>query len=238
MTIKKSIIILTVLVSMIVGYGLSLTNVFKSTEAVTITSAQAKESALKEFSGIITKFRYEIGDSVPYYNFEIIGTSEKVELEVNATTGDITIIERSKIDNPIIEINSQSTEQINSQETATTNTTTPKITEEQARSTALKLFSGTITEHETIRHSTNEVSTNLQSSALTSGPSTSSSEIITRAQAISIAQKQANGMIIKVEYEADEHHYEIIIRSRKVEYEFKIHASSGAILYYKMNYDN
>ena len=231
MTIKKSIIIPTVLVSMIVGHGLSLTNVFKSTEAATITSAQAKESVLKEFSGIITKFRYEIGDSVPYYNVEIIGTSEKVELEVNATTGDITIIEQLKIDNPIIETNSQSTEQVNSQETTTTNTTTPKITEEQA-------CSGTFAEHETIRHSTNEVSTNLQSSALTSGPSTSSSEIITRAQAISIAQKQANGTIIKVEYEADEHHYEITIKSRKVEYEFKIHASSGAILYYKMNSDN
>lgn len=128
MTIKKSIIIPTVLFSMVAGYGIAQMDIFNSPDAATITETQAREAALKTFQGTVTEISYDLNDRVPHYDVEIVGTTEKVDIEVNAATGVATITQREKV-------SSQTTAQA----------TSAKITETQAKDAALKLFAGTIT---------------------------------------------------------------------------------------------
>ena len=128
MTIKKSIIIPTVFFSMVAGYGMAQMDIFNSPDAATITETQAREAALKTFQGTVTEISHDLNGRIPHYDVEIVGTTEKVDIEVNAATGVATITQREKV-------SSQTTAQA----------TSAKITETQAKDAALKLFAGTIT---------------------------------------------------------------------------------------------
>ncbi|WP_431027834.1 PepSY domain-containing protein [Lysinibacillus sp. LZ02] len=278
---KKAIIIPTVFLGILGGYAIAQTEIFSSAENVTkITAAQAKELALKEFNGKIIEFEYDHDDLVPHYDFEIVGSTEKVDVEVDAMTGTATITERETIKkaNP-----SQA----------------PKITATQAKELALKEFNGkiiefeyddddavphydveiagttekvdvevdattgavTITERETIKKANpsqttqapNTQTTQSQQVAqtpkaeTTPAPQTTTnktttapqaSNTITKAQAIAIAQQRAAGTVTKVEFDDDDYEYEIEIKNGQIEYEFKIHAKTGAILSYEEDHDD
>ena len=135
---KKSIIIPTVFVGMIGGNAVAQSDLFTSAEqATTLTAAQAKKAALKAFNGNIVEFEYDRDDFIPHYDFEIVGTSEKVDLEVDATTGTVTITERKALKNTAQSSVKQTVEKANI-----------KVNEAQAKAAALKAFNGSITEFE------------------------------------------------------------------------------------------
>lgn len=69
------------------------------TEAATkyITKAQAKQFALKTVNGKIVDVDFDRDDRTPHYEIDILTTNEKVEIEVDAITGNAKITERDPI---------------------------------------------------------------------------------------------------------------------------------------------
>ena len=208
---KKSIIIPTVFLGMIGGYALAQSEIFSSAEkASTITAAQAKEAALKTFEGKIVEFEYDHDDFIPHYDVEIVGAAEKVDLEVDATTGAVTITERKVVKNTSQPSVKEAIEKVENQvDEAVTN--------------------AQVTAQTAVHQVTRQIQQ--QSSANQTGG------IITKAQAIAIAQQKANGTVTEVEYDADDYEYEIEIKSGNIEYDFEIDARTGAILSYEEDLD-
>ena len=228
---KKLIIIPTVFLGIIGGYALAQSEIFSSAEQVsTITAAQAKEAALKAFDGKVVEFEYDHDDFVPHYDFEIVGSTEKVDLEVDASTGAVTITEREAVKNTAQPSVQQAIEKVENQvDAAVTNaqvtaqTAVQQVTEQKSATTA----------------PTNEQQATTKTQ--TANPPASSQQtsgIITKAQAIAIAQQKANGTLTEAEYDADDHEYEIEIKNGNIEYDFEIDARTGAILSYDEDIDD
>ena len=228
---KKLIIIPTVFLGIIGGYALAQSEIFSSAEQVsTITAAQAKEAALKAFDGKVVEFEYDHDDFVPHYDFEIVGSTEKVDLEVDASTGAVTIIEREAVKNTAQPSVQQAIEKVENQvDAAVTNaqvtaqTAVQQVTEQKSATTA----------------PTNEQQATTKTQ--TANPPASSQQtsgIITKAQAIAIAQQKANGTVTEAEYDADDNEYEIEIKNGNIEYDFEIDARTGAILSYNEDIDD
>ena len=228
---KKLIIIPTVFLGIIGGYALAQSEIFSSAEQVsTITAAQAKEAALKAFDGKVVEFEYDHDDFVPHYNFEIVGVTEKVDLEVDASTGAVTITEREAVKNTAQPSVQQAIEKVENQvDAAVTNaqvtaqTAVQQVTEQKSATTA----------------PTNEQQATTKTQ--TANPPASSQQtsgIITKAQAIAIAQQKANGTVTEAEYDADDNEYEIEIKNGNIEYDFEIDARTGAILSYNEDIDD
>lgn len=228
---KKLIIIPTVFLGIIGGYALAQSEIFSSAEQVsTITAAQAKEAALKAFEGKIVEFEYDHDDFVPHYDFEIVGVTEKVDLEVDASTGAVTITEREAVKNTAQPSVQQAIEKVENQvDAAVTNaqvtvqTAVQQVTEQKSATTA----------------PTNEQQATTKTQ--TANPPASSQQtsgIITKAQAIAIAQQKANGTVTEAEYDADDNEYEIEIKNGNIEYDFEIDARTGAILAYNEDIDD
>ena len=198
---KKILILFT---SIIVGYGIAQLDIFNSPDAATITESQAKDAALKLFAGTITSFSYDYDDRVPHYDIEITGTTEKVDIEVNATTGVGLITEREMLRNQsaTTAINSQSTTQISSQQVNTNNT----------------------------KSSTQQPSTsNAQTSNQQAQTTTTSSQRITESQAKAAALKVFSGTVTSIEYDYDDRvpHYDIEIRGTNEKVDVQVNASTG-----------
>ena len=231
MKMKKLIIIPTVFLGIIGGYALAQSEIFSSAEQVsTITAAQAKEAALKAFDGKVVEFEYDHDDFVPHYDFEIVGVTEKVDLEVDAATGAVTITEREAVKNTAQPSVQQAIEKVENQvDAAVTNaqvtaqTAVQQVTEQKSATTA----------------PTNEQQATTKTQ--TANPPASSQQtsgIITKAQAIAIAQQKANGTVTEAEYDADDNEYEIEIKNGNIEYDFEIDARTGAILAYNEDIDD
>ena len=234
MKMKKLIIIPTVFLGIIGGYALAQSEIFSSAEQVsTITAAQAKEAALKAFDGKIVEFEYDHDDSVPHYDFEIVGSTEKVDLEVDAATGDVTITEREAVKNTAQPSVQQAIEKVENQVDAAV--TNAQVTAQ----TAVQQVTGQI-EKQTTKPQTNEqqATTEQPTTANQPTPSKQTSGIITKAQAIAIAQQKANGTVTEAEYDADDNEYEIEIKNGNTEYDFEIDARTGAILSYDEDIDD
>ena len=227
---KKSIIISTVFVGMIGGYALAQSDMFTSAEkASTITAAQAQEAALKAFDGKIVDFEYDRDDVKPHYDFEIVGSAEKVDLEVDAATSAVTITERETINNTAQPSVKQTIEKVENQVDAT-------VTNAQVKAqTAVQQVTGQEqAQQPTAKQQTTEQQA-ITAKAQTSNPPASeqASGIITKAQAIAIAQQKANGTVTEVDYDSDDTEYEIEIKNGNTEYNFEINARTGAILSYE-----
>lgn len=228
MMMKKSIIIPTVFLGMIGGYALAQSDMFTSAEkASTITAAQAKEAALKAFDGKIVDFEYDRDDVIPHYDFEIVGPAEKIDLEVDAATGAVTITERETIKNTAQPSVKQTIEKVENQVDAT-------VTNAQVKAqTAVQQVTGQ-GQQTTAKQQTTEQQA-ITAKAQTNNPPASeqASGIITKAQAIAIAQQKANGTVTEVDYDSDDTEYEIEIKNGNTEYNFEINARTGAILSYE-----
>ena len=215
---KKSIIISTVFVGLVGGYAFAQSDIFTSAEkAATITAAQAKEAALKAFDGNIVEFEYDRDDATPHYDLEIVGLAEKVDLKVNASTGAVTITEREAVNNTSQSSVKQTSEKVENQvDAAVTNTQTPvqQVTEQVQQPTA--------------KTQTNNAP----------APSEQASGMITKAQAIAIAQQKASGTVTEVEYDDDDYEYEIEIKNGNTEYNFEINARTGAIVSFEEDLDD
>jgi len=231
MKMKKLIIIPTVFLGIIGGYALAQSEIFSSAEQVsTITAAQAKEAALKAFDGKVVEFEYDHDDFVPHYNFEIVGVTEKVDLEVDASTGAVTITEREAVKNTAQPSIQQAIEKVENQvDAAVTNaqvtaqTAVQQVTEQKSATTAPTNEQQATTKTQT----TNPPASSQQTSG-----------IITKAQAIAIAQQKANGTVTEAEYDADDNEYEIEIKNGNIEYDFEIDARTGTILSYNEDIDD
>ena len=219
---KKLIIIPTVFLGIIGGYALAQSEIFTSAEQVsTITAAQAKEAALKAFDGKIVEFEYDHDDFVPHYDFEIVGSTEKVDLEVDAATGDVTITEREAVKNTAQPSVQQAIEKVENQVDAAV--TNAQVTAQ----TAVQQVTGQVQEPTAKTQTANPPASSQQTSG-----------IITKAQAIAIAQQKANGTVTEAEYDADDNEYEIEIKNGNTEYDFEIDARTGAILSYDEDIDD
>ena len=189
---KKLLIIPTVLVGIAGGFALAQTELLSSAEKATmITAAEAKSIALKTFDGKITEFDFDGDDFVPHYEFEMKNATEKVELDVNATTGKARITER-------------------------------KLVKAMTPSNVLT-----------------NVKTELLDTAKSQGTSANKA-IITKKQAITIAQKKASGTVVKAKLDTDDglQVYEIELRNGNVEYDFEIDAMTGEILEFEEDFDD
>ena len=234
MKMKKLIIIPTVFLGIIGGYALAQSEIFSSAEQVsTITAAQAKEAALKEKKKKIVEFEYDHDDFVPHYDFEIIGATEKVDLEVDAATGDVTITEREVVKNTAQPSVQQAIEKVENQVDAAV--TNAQVTAQ----TAVQQVTGQI-EKQTAKPQTNEQQATTEQPTTANQPTSSkqTSGIITKAQAIAIAQQKANGTVTEVNYDSDDTEYEIEIKNGNIEYDFEIDARTGAILSYDEDIDD
>ena len=222
MTMKKLIIIPTVFLGIIGGYALAQSEIFTSAEkATTITAAQAKEAALKAFEGEIVEFDYDHDDFIPHYDFEIVGTTEKVDLEVDAANGAVTITEREAVQDKGQSSVKQAIEKVENQVDAAV--TNAQVTAQTA-----------------VQQVTEKVQEPVAKTQTTNPPASSkqTSGIITKAQAIAIAQQKANGTVTEVEYDSDDHEYDIEIKNGNIEYNFEIDARTGAILSYEEEIDD
>jgi len=246
MTMKKLIIIPTVFLGIIGGYALAQSEIFTSAEkATTITAAQAKEAALKAFDGKIVEFEYDHDDFVPHYDFEIVGSTEKVDLEVDAATGNVTITEREAVKNTAQPSVQQAIEKVENQvDAAVTNaqvtaqTAVQQVTE-QVQEPAAKPQT-TEQQATAAKPQTTEQQATAAKTQTNNPPASSkqTSGIITKAQAIAIAQQKANGTVTEVEYDSDDSEYEIEIKNGNIEYNFEIDARTGAILSYEEDIDD
>ena len=92
----------------------------------------------------------------------------------------------------------------------------------------------------TAKQQTTEQQTTTAKTQTNNPPASSeqASGIITKAQAIAIAQQKANGTVTKVEYESDDNEYEIEIKNGNTEYDFEIDARTGTILSYEEDIDD
>lgn len=251
MMMKKSIIIPTVFLGMIGGYALAQSDIFSSAEKVsTITAAQAKEAALKAFEGKIVEFEYDHDDFIPHYDFEIVGATEKVDLEVDAATGAVTITERKTVTNTAQPSVKEAIEKVENQvDAAVTNaqvtaqTAVQQVTgqtQKQATNAQTNEQQATAQTQKTEQQSQVAQTQKTEQPTTTNSPTSAkqTSGIITKAQAIAIAQQKAKGTVTEVEYDSDDHEYEIEIKNGNIEYNFEIDAHTGAILSYEEDLDD
>lgn len=240
---KKYWIIPTVLVGMIGGYIFAQNDLSGSAEkAATITAQQAKELALKQFEGQIIDFDYDGDDRIPHYEIDVKTATEKLELEVNAKTGAVTVVEREALN--------------------ATKQTANSITEQQATDIALKQFAGQIIDFDydgddNIPHYEIEIKTATEKIELEVDAQTGAvtiverktlntakqpvniQNLITKQQAMDIALKQASGQVTKAKLTSKNNKeiYEIIVRDRSIVNTFDIDAKTGAVLSHN-NWDN
>lgn len=212
---KKLFIIPTVLVGIAGGFALAQTELLSSAEkSATITAAEAKEIALKTFDGKITEFDFDKDDAVPHYEFEIKNASEKIELDVNAATGEAIITEREAVKamTPSNVLTNVKTEMLDDDDDVLTQKT--EAAQTQVNATTAK-----------------------ENQAPKTAASTA---IITKEQAITIAQKKASGTIVKAKLDTDDgvQVYEIELRNGNVEYDFEIDAMTGEIIAFEEDLDD
>lgn len=212
---KKLFIIPTVLVGIAGGFALAQTELLSSAEkSATITAAEAKEIALKTFDGKITEFDFDKDDAVPHYEFEIKNASEKIELDVNAATGEAIITEREAVKamTPSNVLTNVKTEMLDDDDDVLTKETVAAQT--QVNATTAKEYQAPKT--------------------------AASTAIITKEQAITIAQKKASGTVVKAKLDTDDgvQVYEIELRNGNVEYDFEIDAMTGEIIAFEEDLDD
>lgn len=95
---KKLIIIPALLVAIGGGAAIAQTDFFvKAYANPAITAQQAKEIALKELNGTIVDFDYDSDAFTPHYEIEIVKDNEKVEYNINASSGDVKVKAREVI---------------------------------------------------------------------------------------------------------------------------------------------
>ncbi|WP_107841461.1 PepSY domain-containing protein [Metasolibacillus meyeri] len=247
---KKYLIIITLFIGMIGGYVFAQKEPSGSAEkSANITAQQAKEIALKQFEGQILDFDYDGDDKIPHYEIDIKTATEKLELEINAKTGTVTVVEREVL------ATAKSATQPANNETL--------ITKQEAMAIALKQASGNVTKAkltykndkniyeiivrdrsianefdidaktgEILKHNKWDNKNNKQTSQ-----NNVPSDIITLQQAIDIAQKQASGQLKKAELDFDngKYIYEVDFEDGKIDYEFEIDAKTGEILEFSID---
>ena len=147
---KKFIIIPALLVAIGGGAVLAQTDYFEAAiNNPKISASEAKNIALKQFDGKIVEFDFEGDELFPHYEIDVVKDNEKVEITIDAQSGQATISSREIIKKPITQAvselpksntNHASTNKIQSGSNGQT-----IITQDQAISIAQSKAEGTVT---------------------------------------------------------------------------------------------
>lgn len=260
----KLMIIATILVGIVGGFLLAQNFITGNAQKGNIDADEAKKIALKHFNGEIVEFEYDNDGLNPHYEFEIVGENEKVEMDVNAKNGEVTIRERKSLK-----------QNGTSKKENSSNTTAPIISEDKAVAIALeKTGGGTVTsveldkDKDTIIYDIEiqndnvkyDVDINAQTSEviireqeIKQKPNTTTSmnekaannsnttDVISKAKAISIAlEKTGGGTVTEVELDNEngQYVYEIEIRNGNIEYDLDINAKTGKVIKFKKEIEN
>lgn len=142
---KKLLAIPALLVAIGGGAAFAQSDLFvKAENNPSISASEAKKIALKQLDGEIIGFEYDGDDRTPHYEIDIVKGNEKIEVEINAGTGNAVVTERENI-----RANAENTEKTD--ETAKTSESTNNssiVTEKQAIEIAKAKASGTVTDLE------------------------------------------------------------------------------------------
>ena len=99
---KKFIIIPALLVAIGGGAALAQTDYFEAAiNNPKISASEAKNIALKQFDGKIVEFDFEGDELFPHYEIDVVKDNEKVEITIDAQSGQATISSREIIKKPI-----------------------------------------------------------------------------------------------------------------------------------------
>lgn len=217
---KKRILIPTALAGILGGFVLTQTQIFSSAEQVELlTATEAKEIALKAFSGDIVDFDFD-RDQAPHYEFDIVNGTEKAELVVDAQSGAVLITEREALV-------TGAKNSAGAVEKAVTNVETAVAKVETKVDTAVA--TAQIKAEDAVQKVV--PTPTLVADSQTPG-------IISKAQAIAIAQSKASGTVVDVDYDADDLEYDIEIKNGNMEYEFEINAKTGTITKFEKDVDD
>ena len=253
----KKLIIIPVLVTAIGGgFLLSQSELLSGNaeEQDMITAAEAKEIALDLYPGTIVSFEFDNDDRKPHYEIEITSETEKVDIEVDAVSSNAVITEREAIGQD---------KDDKDQAAAAKNA---KISQDDAINIAKAQFNGELHEIDIdaddnrfvydveLRSATEKAefeidvqtgeivkfeTKNFATGSSNTTPQTNTPQlVISLDQAKEIALSKAAGTVVKAEFDEDDLVYEIEIRNGKMEYDFEIHAKTGAILSYEEDLDD
>lgn len=224
---KKGIIIATALVGIAGGVAFGQTALFGSAQNEEfLTAAAAKKIALQQFNGTVTDYDFDRDDRTPHYEFEIKNDTEEVDVEVNAINGTAKITERKSLKND--DKFEDSFDQAEAE---------AEIVRDTARQETANATEKTVSNTQTV--TTNTANANATQEQPKLVPQTTEA-IITKSQAIAIAQAKAAGTVTKAKLDEDDgiQVYEIEIKNGNTEYDFEIHASTGQILEFDTDYDD
>lgn len=220
---KKLFAIPALLIAIGGGAVLAQSDLFVTAENnPAISASEAKNIALKQLDGEIIDFEYDGDDRTPHYEIDIIKGNEKIEVEINASTGEAKITERETIRTVQVE------------KTTATVAETPKTPTASTSSEQVEPKQSTTVANETVKPASQPVQPAVNEKKK------ATATMLTKQQAIQIAQSKASGKVTEVELDDDDNHlvYEIEIRNGKMEYDFEIDAKTGAILKYEEDLDD
>ena len=237
---KKGIIIATALVGIAGGVALGQTTLFSSAQNEEfLTASAAKKIALQQFAGTVIDYDFDRDDRTPHYDFEIKNDTEEAEVEVNAINGDAKITERKslKAQSPIEAAKDEVEDRLDQAEAEA------EIATDTAKQEVANKVS-TATGSQTVTNNVANTNTTVPSEANPVAPSqqakSAASSIISKSQAIAIAQAKAPGTVTEAKLDNDDgiQVYEIEIKNGNSEYNFEIHAVTGQILEFDEDHDD
>ena len=224
---KKFLAIPALLIAIGGGATFAQSDLFATAENNPVISAsEAKDIALKQLNGEIIDFEFDGDDRTPHYEIDIVKGTEKIEVKINASTGEAKITERETI----------RTTQVEKITTATP--TAPATSTSSAQVETKQSTTVPTTKNEVVNETVKPVSQPVQPAV--SEQKNSTATILSKQQAIQIAQSKASGKVTDVELDKDDNRlvYEIEIRNGKMEYDFEIDAQTGAIIKYEEDLDD
>lgn len=135
---KKYFIIPALIIAIGGGAAFAQTDYFEAAiKNPTISASEAKEIALKQVNGKIVEFDFDGDEHIPHYEIDIVKDNEKVEITIDAQTGQATISSREIIYN--------STSKSSSSQKQAQQNTKGIISQEQAIKIAQSKAAGTVT---------------------------------------------------------------------------------------------
>lgn len=142
---KKLLAIPALLVAIGGGAAFAQSDLFvKAENNPSISASEAKKIALKQLDGEIIGFEYDGDDRTPHYEIDIVNGNEKIEVEINAGTGNAVVTERENIT-----ANAKNTAKTDETAKASESTNNSSvITEKQAIEIAKAKASGKVTDLE------------------------------------------------------------------------------------------
>lgn len=142
---KKLLAIPALLVAIGGGAAFAQSDLFvKAENNPSISASEAKKIALKQLDGEIIGFEYDGDDRTPHYEIDIVNGNEKIEVDINAGTGNAVVTELENIT-----ANAKNTAKTDETAKASESTNNSSvITEKQAIEIAKAKASGKVTDLE------------------------------------------------------------------------------------------